>query len=365
MIKKLCALLLIATFTLIAPCYAEETATPTLYILTLEDAINMALTNNQQLVACQVKKDAAQTTLSVAKSDQKDAKKSPIVINDLIYVKNGYAVAASEMQIRLADAEYQQITNRISYQVTEKYYNIKLAEQILFIQQNGYEMAKENLNIVSSQFDMGMVSDLEVQNALIQVTKTEYARREASRNYWLAVEDFKIALGLEGACSFTLTDNITYEDYEPHPDAEIPVALTTRYDVAALREVAQLDELYFTITEKITAENTADYKNAQSTYLQSKYNYDTNAKLIGLSIRASANNIHTTKGNLDVATMSLEVKEREYETAQLKFSMGMITNLELVKAQTELLQAQTELESSKLAYKLAVEKYQYEITYGV
>ena len=365
MIKKIFALLLILTLTTFIPCYAEETAAPTMYILTLEDAIDMALENNQQLVACQVKKDAAETTLSVAKSEQKAAKKSPAIVNELIYVKNGYAVAASEMQIRLADAEYQQIVNRISYQVTEKYYTIKLAEQVLFIQQNGYNMAKENLDIVTSQFQMGMVSDLEVQNALIQVTRTEYARQEASRNYFLAIEDFKIALGLKGNCEFSLNDNITYEDYKPNPDAEIPVALTTRYDVMALRELAQLDELYFTITEKITAENTADYKNAKSTWLQSQYNYDTNSQLIGLSIRASANNIHTTKGNLDVATMALEVKEREYETAQLKFSMGMITNLELVKTQTELLQAQTELESAKLAYKLAVEKYQYEITYGV
>ncbi len=365
MIKKIFALLLVLTLTTLIPCHTEETAAPTMYILTLEDAINMALENNQQLIACQVKKDAAETTLSVAKTEQKDAKKSPIIVNELIYVKNGYAVAASEMQIRLADAEYQQISNRISYQVTEKYYTIKLAEQLLLIHQNGHNMAKENLEIVSSQFQMGMVSDLEVQNALIQVTRTDYARRDASRNYWLAREDFKIALGLEGNCEFSLIDNITYEDYEPNPDAEIPVALTTRYDVMALRELAQLDELYFTITEKITAENTADYKNAKSTWLQSQYNYDTNSQLIGLSIRASANNIHTTKENLDVATMALEVKEREYETAQLKFSMGMITNLELVKVQTELLQAQTELESAKLSYKLAVEKYQYEITYGL
>ena len=365
MIKRIIALLMIVTFGILTPCHAEETQTPTMYILTLEDAIKTALANNTQLTACQAKKEAAEASLSVARSDQKNAKKSPVAVNELIYVKNGYAVAASEMQIRMADAEYQQITNRIAYQVTEKYFNVKLAEQILYIQQNGSIMANENFEIVSSQFEMGMVSDLEVKNARIQVTRTEYARQNASRNYALAKEDFKIALGLEGACDFTLTDQIIYEDYTPNADADIPNALTTRYDVIALREVAQLDKLYFTITEKITAENTADYKNAISTWLQSQYNYDSNSKLIGLSIRACANNIYTTKGNLEIAAMSLDVKQREYDTAKLKFEMGMITNLELVKIQTELLQAQTELESAKLSYKLAVEKYQYEITYGV
>ena len=371
MVKKIITLFLLATMLMGIPCYAEENTKPkdnssaTIYILTLEEAIQTALANNGQLEACLVKKDAAETTLSVARSDQRAAKNSPIAINELIYVKNGYAVAAAEMQIRLADTEYKQISNRIAYQVTEKYYTVKLAERVLLIQQNGYEMAQENYEIVSSQFQLGMVSDLEVDNALIQVTRTDYARQEASRNYWLAKEDFRIAIGLEGNYDFTLSDEITYEDYQPNPDAEIPVALTTRYDVMALQEVAQLDGLYFSITEKITAENTADYKNAKSTYLQSQYNYDTNSQLIGLSIRASANNIHTTKENLDVATMTLSVREREYETAQLKFSMGMITNLELVSAQTTLLQAQTELESAKLSYKLAVEKYQYEITYGV
>ncbi len=365
MIKKIFALITVAVMVLSVPCYAEEPTAPSMYILTLEEAIHMALTNSQQLVACEVKKDAAETSLSVAKTEQRNAKKSPFVVNELIYVKNGYAVAAQEMQIRLADAEYQQIKNRISYQVTEKYYTIKLAEQLVAIHQNGVEMAKENQQIVSTQFSLGMVSELEVANAEIQVKRTALALEDALRNLALAKEDFKIALGIDGACDFSLTDIITSEEYQPEVATDIPKALQTRYDVLALKELAMLDELYFTITQKITAENTADYKNAESTYLQSKYNYDSNSRLIGLSIQASGNNIASTKGNLEIAEMALNVKQREYDTAKLKFEMGMITNLELVKVQTELLSAQTELESAKLSYKLAVEKYQYEITYGV
>lgn len=365
MIKKLLALITVAVMIFLLPCYAEEANAPLVYILTLEDAIEMALTNNQQLVACQVKKDAAETSLSVAKTEQRAAKKSPFVVNELIYVKNGYAVAAQEMQIRLADAEYRQLTNRISYQVTEKYFNIKLAEQLVLIHQNGVNMAEENLQLVSTQLTLGMVSELEVANAEIQVKRTSLALEDARRNLALAKEDFKIALGLNGLCDFSLTDTITPEDYLPDPTTDIPKALETRYDVTALREAAKLDELYFTITQKITAENTANYKNAESAYLQSKYNYDSNSRLIGLSIQASGNNIASTKGNLEIAELSLSVKQREYDTAKLKFEMGMITNLELVNAQTQLLSAQTELESTKLSYKLAVEKYQYEITYGV
>lgn len=365
MIKKILALLFALALLMLSPCYAEESTAPTLYILTLQEAIELAVSNNAQLVACQVAKDSAETSLSVAKSDQRSAERSPIAINELIYIKNGYAVVAAEMQIRLADAQAQQITNRISYQVTEKYYNIKLAEQLILIYQNGLNMANDNLNLMTTQFELGMVSDLEVSNAKIQVRRSELSLEDARRNLSLAKEDFKIALGLEGPCDFSLTDEITYENYEGDVTADISAALTTRYDVTALREKAGLDELYFTITDRITASNTADYKSAQSTYLQSKYDYDTNSKMIGLSILSSYNNIATKKGALELAEMTLDIKEREYETAQLKFEMGMITNLELVKTQTELLQCQTELESAKLSYKLAVEKYQHEITYGV
>ncbi len=364
-IEKLCAILLVAALTLITPCYAEEPTNATVYILTLEDAIQTALSNNGQLVACQVKKKAAETSLSVAKSDQRAAKKSPIAINELIYVKNGYAVAAQEMQIRMAEAEIQQITNRISYQVTEKYFNIKLAEQLVLIHQNGVQMANDNLQIVSTQFSLGMVSELEVSNAEIQVKRTTHALEDAMRNLALANEDFKITLGIEGPCTFSLTDAITYEDYNSDVTEDIASAMNTRYDVISLRELAALDELYFTITQKITAANTADYQTAESTYLQSQYTYNSNSKLIGLSIQAAYNNIATKKGNLEIAQMALMVKQREYDTAKLKFEMGMITNLELVNIQTELLQCQTELESAKLSYKLAVEQYRYEITYGV
>ncbi len=364
-IGKLCALLLAAVQMLITPCFAEDPVNSTVYILTLEDAIGTAISNNEQLVACQVKKEAAETSVSVAKSEQRAAKKSPFVINELIYVKNGYAVAAQEMQVRLAEAELKQITNRISYQVTEKYFNIKLAQQLVLIHQNGVEMAKENMQIVSTQFALGMVSELEVSNAEIQVKRTTLALEDAIRALALAKEDFKITLGITDPCDFSLTDSITYEDYSFDVTADIASAMNTRYDVMSLRELAKLDELYFTITQKITAENTADYQNAESTHLQSHYNYETNSKLIGLSIRAAYNNIASQKGNLEIAQLALNVKQREYDTAKLKFEMGMITNLELVKTQTELLQCQTELENAKLSYKLAVEKYRYEITYGV
>jgi hypothetical protein len=45
--------------------------------------------------------------------------------------------------------------------------------------------------------------------------------------------------------------------------------------------------------------------------------------------------------------------------------MGMITNLELTKDLNELTTAMEDLENAKFTYKLAVEKYNYDITIGL
>lgn len=372
MIKKMISLCFVCAL-MCSSVFASEPSQQKTYTLTLQEAIAMATSENPQIAACEIKKEAGETSVEVAKTARSKAKKTNkinFVLDNstsvsLSYITNGYAVSAAEMAVRLADLELQQIHNQISYQVTEKYFNVKLAEQLVAIYQNAITMAEENYNLVQTQLALGMVSELELQNAEIQLLKTKLSYENTLRNIALAKEDLKIALQLNGDCDFILTDEITYKDFESDVNTDIANAMKTRYDVNALKEKAALDELYFTITDKVSAANTESYQSAQSTYLQSNYNYANSSRLIGLSVRASYNNIATTKGNLDIATMNLKVKEREYETAELKFRMGMLTNIELTKTLNELLQCRTELENSKLSYKLAVEKYQYEITFGL
>ncbi len=363
MLKKILSFLLA---TLLLSLQVSAQPSKTLTPLTLATAIESAIANHPQLTAILMKQTAAESGLNLAKKQQSDVKKSPFIVNDLIYIKNGYSVAASEMQLRLAKSEYEQLKQKIAYQVTEKYFNLKLAEQMLSIYQNAINMAEENCNLVTTQLAIGMVSELEAENAQIQLKRNQHSYNTALRNIEIAKEDLKIAMHHNGEFLFTLTDSLSeIAPYESNVEEDITAALQTRYDLTALREKANLDKLYFTITDKMTAPNTEAYQSAYSAYLQSDYTYQNTQDLIGLSLRASYNNISATKGNLDIAELTLNVKQREYDTAKMKFEMGMITNLELTQIQTALLQSQTELEQAKLTHLLAIQKYQYEITYGL
>ena len=63
--------------------------------------------------------------------------------------------------------------------------------------------------------------------------------------------------------------------------------------------------------------------------------------------------------------MQYEIDLKEYDAAKLKYELGMITNLELTSCINDLYSSQVNYANAKLGYRLAVEKYKYEITIGL
>ncbi len=370
MLKKVICLFL-ACCMLTTYAYANENTadSKTTYTLSLEDAINLALKNNPELEVCDIKLSSLNVSLDAARLTKRSAKNATISVSSGLataYVKDGYYVDVYESQIRLNKLEREQIKSKIAYNVTEKYYNYKLMESLVAVTEQSYTLALDNKNAADERFSLGMISQLEVDNADVALKQSELARDNYKRNLEIAKEDLKITLQLDGEeCNLNLTDDIEYKDFSSDVTADTASAMTTRYDVNALSEADALAKSYFDITAKYSAENTATYNTAKSDYIQANYNKTNNTKLIALSIKSDYNNILATKGELEIAQKNLEIKKLEFRAASLRHEMGMITNMQLTSVLNSLAQQEITTENAKLAYKLAVEKYQYDITIGL
>ena len=87
--------------------------------------------------------------------------------------------------------------------------------------------------------------------------------------------------------------------------------------------------------------------------------------MIALLIRSAYNSICTSNADMETARQSYEMKQKEYESGKIKYELGMITNLQLTQIINELYEAQVNYANAKITYRLAVEKYKYEITIGL
>ena len=353
----------------------EEPTEPTVLDLSLQDAIDMALEENPQLLANDAQIKSAELNLEIAKEAKKKIDdiekyvKIAVRVSEGLetgYLKHGYYLDAARVGVDLAKMEKDKIIATISYNVTQKYYNVKLMENLVEIAKTGVGIAIENRNVVKKNFDLGYVSQLEVTNVDNAVLKAEHSLENYERNLAIAVKDLKIALGIEdNDCVLILTDDITIPALCENVDELIASAPGTRYDCTALKKSYDLAARYFEITTYYVGDSTAMYHSAYSSYLSSKYTYENTTKLIGLGLESQYVSIIGAKDNIDVCKNDLEIKEIEYESAKIKYEIGLITNLELTGKMAELDSARVQLKNAEVTYLLAVKKFEYDTTIGL
>lgn len=338
------------------------------YTLSLEDAKKMAYTDNLQLEAIEYKKRGYEIALDGAKRTKGAYKDMPVSVSSAssgLLVKKGYYVELYRSQIELAKLEEQKVKDKISYDVTEKYYNYKLTEALVKTSETATKIAASNFDTVEKQYELGMVTKIDVDGARAAYEGAKAQEEGYKRGLVLAAEDLKIVLNINDDCQFVLTDDIEYTEFESDVEKDIENATKTRYDIKSLNENERLSEMNYTILRNSLTDSAADTSNARSTYVQAKYTRDNSTKLIKLGIRSAYNNIISSKSNMDIAKINVEINRQKYNASKLKYEMGMITNDALTTIMNDLSKSEIDYENAKLSYKLAVEKYGYEITVGL
>lgn len=338
------------------------------YTLSLEDAKNMAYTDNLQLEALLYKRRGYEIALDSASLSKREYKDMPVNVSSggtALLVKKGYYVELYRSQADLTKIELEKVKNQISYDVTEKYYNYKLTEELVKTSETSAKIAASNLDAVKKQFELGLLAQIDVDGARAAYEGAKAKEEGYKRGLELAKENLKISLNINEPCNFVLTDGIEFKEFESDVEKDIEEAMKTRYDIKSLNENARLSEMNYTILKNSLTDSSSDTSTAKSNYFQAKYTLDNSSKLIKLGIRSAYNDIITAKSNMKIAQINVEINRQKYNAGKLKFEMGMITNDALTQIMNDLSQSEIDFENAKLAYKLAVEKYGYEITIGL
>lgn len=368
--SKFCSCILIAVMLIVSAIsvFASEDANmKAQYTLSLEDAVSMAFEDNDRINANLHKQLADDISIESAYLTRKPYKKMPVNVSnnfEMYCLKEGYYIKAAEMSLRLSKLEESKIKSSISYEVTQSYYNLVLARKLVNAADNAYNLALANKTVVDEQFALGLIPRLDYDNALISVEMAKNALDSYRINEDIAQDNLKINLGIEGDCDIILTDDIECEEYISDNSKDIEKALETRYDITALKETRDLAYEYMDLSTVLT-ESSATYNNAYSSYLDAEYNYTSTLKLMRLSLKSSYNNIITSAQNMSVYQKQYDIRLREYEAAKIKYDLGVISNIELTKAINDLYDAQVSYANAKLTYRMAIEKYKYEITTGL
>ena len=347
--------------------YANDDHAGNTVTLSIQQAIDMAVKDNPQLLSYDTQIEDAERQIEQAKKDVRDSK-GPIPLPSgigIVALRKGYYVNQYTIAKETAQMKKEQAINNIAYDVTEKYCNVKLLEALVENMKNSYELTRQNVDTLQTQYDLGMVSDLDLKNAELSLHKVQSTLNEYERNLDIALKSLLVALQIEDEnTNLNLTDSIEYMEADIDFAKDVESALETRVDMYSLKKVLEQAQLYRDAT-KVLGVTSSQYSAANSTVVQSEYQYTNSKKLMRLALNSYYNNIFTCKDTLDNAKENYGLKEQEYSVNKLKYDLGLITSNELFSSRTSADSASIEYENAKLAYKLACEKYSYEITLGL
>lgn len=366
---------------LTTPSMAEEatqpvdaqTQTPNTYTLTLEDAIKLAMTDNPQLIANEYSQNANKINIKMAASNRSAVKKSmaqvPLALSqattiEQLCARNGYYVSAAEVQYDLSVLEKDKITASIGYNVTNAYYNVVLIDMFVNAAKDSYTLAINNKKVVDAQYEQGLVSKLIYDNAGISVdaAKCELEAYELNRD--IAMRNLKNLLNVKTHDNVILVDKIEIQEFTSDVEADVKSALETRYDIIGAKKAFELAAEYLNISDAFTI-SSAVYNTAYADFTNREYQYKSAREGIELAIRSEYNTIVTTHSSMKIAERTCNMHLAEYEAAKVQYDLGMITNLELTDKINNLYKSQISYSQAKLNYRMAVEKYKYDITIGL
>lgn len=367
MLKRITAICLSLFIISVNCAKAEDIYNRDTYTLSLSQAIELAVKDNPQLLTYDAKIKDYKYQVERANIEMRKSK-GPVKIPEgiqLVVIQKGYNVKQNEINLATSRMEKEQAINKLAYSVTEKYYNLKLSEALVKSSADTYNLSLENERHIRLQYELGMASELDYKSANLAMLQAKSNADMYKRNLEIATEDLRIALQVQNPNAvFILTDSIEKEEFSANLDEDIKNALNSRIDVFKLKKAYEQSVLYREAMQ-VAGKTSSLYSSANSSVAQCEFAYENNKKLIALSIKSTYNNVLNAYDTLSVSEKKAEIKNQEYTVAKLKYDLGLITNSELTNAMLNLLSANIELDNAKLSYKLAAQKYSYEITLGL
>lgn len=397
--KKLTAL--IATGLLTAAVSGTAFASDTVQ-LDLHDSVQMALENNRTIRQALTDVDTAKWSLSSARRTmgptlnwaatalRNDDQKSNILGNQYGHeLQVGMPLYNGSVKGKIKQARYglnaqdltlEQTKQTIRYTATAAYYQILQDRNLIDVEQESVNTLQEHLDNVNAQYRVGTVAKSDVLASQVQLANAQQALVSAQNNYDIAVSSLNNIIGLPTDTVLDIRDQLKYTKYDLTQDDCTNYALDNRADGAAARYAVKVAEAGVdtakagyqptvnAVASKTIAGDREFRKNQAESWkagLQASWDVFDNgltqasvnsanmalAKAkeaaaqtddqIRLDVRTAYLGLQAAEKNIQTTSVAVTRAEEDYKIAQVRYSAGVGTNLDVMDANEKLTTART------------------------
>jgi len=305
----------------------------------------------------------------------------------------GYRLAKRGYE--LSSEALRQSRSNLIYDVAAAYYNVVLAEEAVRVVDTSVAVATSHVTATEDRYEAGLVSEYDVLRTRVQLTNLETARRHAEDGRVAATRYLLILLGLPAGTPVALKDRLTFNVERYNLDESIAAASAARPELRQMESSRLMAEDSVKLarggdnpTVVFTADYT-DYANAYSLNFADDWNDETTLALIvswpvfdafatrsrvrqaraevakteftkirlaesvAMEVRGAWDNLATLEASVAAQKENVDFAERGLAIAQARYDAGLMSNLEVLDAQSALTQAEMGYFTALRDYELA------------
>lgn len=291
-------------------------------------------------------------------------------------------IEAAKYGVDVADLTLEATKQSIKLSATSAYFRILQCRNLIQVDQDAVDTLQAHLSNVNAQYRVGTVAKSDVLRSQVELANAQQSLVSAQNNYDIAVSTLNNIIGLPTDTVLNIRDELKYTKYELTLDNCTAYALTHRPDgiaaehavreaesamkavkagyrpqVQAVAQKAIAGEHPFgdnhdssntwsigvegswnifdnNVTEAQVQQKKAALNKAQQASLQQQEAIQLDVRTAYLNLLAAEKNIQTTKVAVDKA-------QEDYKIAQVRYSAGVGTNLDVMDAEEKLTSTQT------------------------
>lgn len=336
-------LTIIICFSLISSAYAD-TAQKEEKILTIEEAINMALTRNADLA--KAKYAVEQTEL-----ERKDAYEIIEYLPGSPYYVEGVSQAYlnyywTDFYQKQAKRNYEFTKSLVTVETINKYYNVLSKINALDEAKKNEKFAQVRLSQVKAQKNVGMATELQVLKANQDYEAARVKLVSAQNELEKAYNELNDHIGLDPGARPILKDDVEFTPLEVDDiNTVINRTISQRPDAWSAEEAAKVREL--------VKELTPNYKVGEIEVKKAEYDVRTVKEQIARDVKSMHMDIINLEKLIAAKQEAVNLASEAYRIAQLQYEIGLISLSDLYEQEANLAQAKNQLKSSIYNHEVA------------
>ncbi|TWH45346.1 TolC family protein [Sporomusa sp. KB1] len=286
----------------------------------------------------------------------------------------------AKLAVKVADLGITNAQQQIKLDATNGYYSILQTRNLVTLREESLDRLTEHLKNVEAQYNAGTVAKTDVLRSEVEKADAEQNLIIAKNSYELAVSSLNNIISLPLDTELIVKDELKYQKFDKSLEDCIKVALTSRPDLAQAQVNVDIAKTSIKVAEsgnKLTVAATASEKwhdsdfpgtenNTWSIGINASYNlFDgglVKAQVKGskaeftkateqlrqtkdsvqLEVRQAYLNMLEAEKRIETSKVAVVKGEEDYKIAQVRYSAGVGTNLDVIDSQVALTSAKTD-----------------------